>query len=56
MAYRGNKRLNEAIENHIYQWDGTVHGVCIKNMYENGSEYESICEAAGIDMEDYEEE
>ena len=36
--------------------DGTVHGQVIKNMYENGSDYESICEAASIDYEDYEEE
>lgn len=56
MAYRGNHRLNEAIEDHIRAWDGTVHGQAIKNMYENGSEYEGICEAAGIDYEDYEEE
>ena len=27
----------------------------IKNMYENGSSYESICEVIGIDYEDYEE-
>lgn len=56
MADRGNRRLNEAIEEHIRMWDGTIHGYCIKNMYENGSDYESICEAADIDIEDYEEE
>lgn len=56
MAYRGNHRLNKSIKDHIRAWDGTVHGQTIKNMYENGSEYEGICEAAGIDYEDYEEE
>ena len=42
MADRSNARLNEAIEQHIAQWDGTVHGFCIKNMWENGADYESI--------------
>ena len=56
MADRSNARLNEAIEQHIAQWDGTVHGICIKNMWENGADYESICEAANIDIEDYEDD
>lgn len=56
MADRSNARLNEAIEQHIAQWDGTVHGYCIKNMWENGADYESICEAANIDIEDYEDD
>lgn len=56
MADRGNHRLNAEIERNINQWYGTVHGQVIKNMYENGSDYESICEAANIDYEDYEEE
>ncbi|GFI48316.1 hypothetical protein IMSAGC019_03643 [Lachnospiraceae bacterium] len=56
MAYRGNQRLNAEIERQIAAWDGTVHGQAIKNMYENGSEYESICELMGLDYEDYEEE
>lgn len=56
MADRGNHRLNAEIERHINQWYSTVHGQVIKNMYENGSDYESICEAANIDYEDYEEE
>lgn len=29
---------------------------CIKNMWENGADYESICEAANIDIEDYEDD
>lgn len=56
MAYRGNARLNEEIERQISMWDGTIHGQSIKSMYENGSDYESICEFAGLDYEDYEEE
>ena len=47
---------DEAIENMIRMWDGTIHGQTIRNMYENGSDYESICEIAGIEYEDYEEE
>lgn len=56
MAYRGNTRLNEEIERQISMWDGTIHGQSIKNMYENGSDYESICEVAGLDYEEYEED
>ena len=55
MSDRSNHRLNVEIERHIDMWDGTIHGQTIKNMYENGSGYESICEAMGIDYEDYEE-
>lgn len=53
---RKNHRLNVAIEDHIRQWDGTIHGQCIKNMWDNGTSYEGICEAAGIDYEEYQEE
>lgn len=56
MADRSNARLNEAIEQHIAQWDGTIHGQCIKNMYENGDSYDHICEAANIDIKDYEDD
>lgn len=56
MADRSNHRLNEEIESHIRQWDGTIHGQMVKNMYENGSGYESICEIMQIDYADYEEE
>lgn len=55
MAFRGYQKLNEYIENQISQWDGTIHGQCLKNMYENGSEYESICEYIGVELEDFEE-
>ena len=53
---RPNHRLNVEIERHISIWDGTIHGQCIKNMWENGTDYESICEACGIDYSDYEED
>lgn len=56
MTDRGNERLNRVIEEHISVWSGTAHGQSIRNMYENGTSYEGICEAAGIDYEDYEEE
>lgn len=56
MGDRSNAALNEAIEEHIRTWDGTIHGQCIKNMYENGDSYEHICEAANIDIEDYEDD
>lgn len=56
MADRSNHSLNVEIERQIDMWDGTIHGQTIKNMYENGSDYESICEVMQIDYEDYEEE
>lgn len=52
MTGRNNHKLNVEIEDHIRQWDGTVHGQSVKNMYENGSSYESICEMMGLDYED----
>lgn len=56
MADRSNYRLNNEIERVIDTWSGTIHGYQIKNAYENGSSYETVCELAGIDYEDYEEE
>lgn len=50
---RDNPVLNDVIERYIEQWDGTAQGQDIRNMYENGSSYESICERMGIDYEDY---
>ena len=55
MANRGNSRLDQEIQRQISTWRGTVHGQTLKNMYDNGASYESICEAAGIDYEEYEE-
>lgn len=56
MVDRSNLRLNEEIENHIQQWYGTLHGAAVKNMYDNGCSYESICEYMGLDYEDWKEE
>ena len=61
MAYFGkesrtNHRLNVEIERQINMWDGTIHGYELKNMYENGTSYEAICEFLNIDYADYEEE
>ena len=56
MSDRSNHRLNVEIERQIDMWDGTIHGQTIKNMYESGSEYESICELMGLEYEEYEEE
>lgn len=53
---RSNERLNQEIEEYIAIWDGTALGTGVKNMYENGDSYEHICEAMGIDIDDYEEE
>ena len=56
MTGRDNARLNAEIERQISMWAGTVHGQMIRNMYENGSGYESICEMAHIDYGEYEED
>ena len=56
MPDRSNHRLNVEIERQIDMWAGTIHGQTIINMYENGSDYESICEVMQIDYADYEEE
>lgn len=55
MADRSNHGLNVAIEQYIDMWDGTYIGMKVKNMYENGTSYESICDYANIDYMDYEE-
>lgn len=50
---RSNQDLNDEIERFIENWDGTVLGAGVRNMYENGDSYEHICEAMGIDYDDY---
>lgn len=52
---RSNHRLNVEIERFIDAYEGTAIGVEVRNMYENGTSYESICEKMEIDYEDYEE-
>ena len=39
----------ENIESFINQYDGTAIGQSVKNMYENGTDYESICDYADIE-------
>lgn len=56
MENRDNHRLNVAIERFIDAWDGTSIGQDVRNMYENGTSYEHICERMGIDYDDYAEE
>ena len=53
---RNNHRLNAVIERFIEAYDGTAIGRDVRNMFENGTGYESICEAIGIDYADYEDE
>ena len=53
---RTNHRLNVHIERTIEQWEGTYFGMCLKNMYENGSSYEAICDYMNIEYEDWEDE
>lgn len=53
---RSNHRLNVVIERFIDAYDGTAVGRDIRNMYENGTSYESICDCMGIDCEDYRED
>ena len=52
---RSNHRLNVEIERFIDAWEGTVIGYHVKNMYENGAGYESICEVMDLDYSEYEE-
>lgn len=52
---RNNPRLNCEIERQMDAWDGTIRGLELKNMYENGSSYEAICERFDIDYAAFEE-
>ena len=56
MAYRGNKRLNAEIEKAIGLWRGTIHGVQIEKAYNGDADYETVCEIAGIEYEEFAEE
>ena len=55
MPNRGNHRLNIAIEDFIRMYDGTAIGQEVRNMYENGTDYQHICDYIGIDYAEYEE-
>lgn len=50
---RNNSYLNYVIEKFIDQYDGTSIGQAIRNMYENGSSYESICDRLDLEYEDF---
>lgn len=54
MAGRENHRLNVEIERFIEAYDGTAIGQDVRNMYENGTSYEAICDRIGIELEDWE--
>ena len=53
--HRNNDRLDSEIEHQIAIWDGTIRGLELKNMYENGSSYEAICDRFDIDYSEFEE-
>lgn len=53
---RSNHRLNVVIERFIEAWDGTAIGADVRNMYENGTSYEHICDRMEIDYDDYRED
>ena len=48
-----NHRLDCEIERLIDIWEGTYYGLQLKNMYENGTSYESICDFLDIDYSEY---
>ena len=45
----------ENIESFISQYDGTAIGQSVKNMYDNGTDFEMICDYADIEYEEEEE-
>ena len=53
MAERENHRLNVAIEKYIEAWEGTSIGTSVRNMYENGTSYEAICDSLDWDYENF---
>lgn len=55
MTDRSNHRLNCEIERFIEAYDGTAIGQSVKNMYENGTDYEHICDYIGISYAEYEQ-
>lgn len=54
IAGRENYRLNVEIERFIEAYDGTAIGQDVRNMYENRTSYEAICDRIGIELEDWE--
>ena len=54
MTNRDNHALNSYIEQFIEQWFGTSKGSDVKNMYENGTSYESILDRIGLEYNEEE--
>lgn len=50
---RSNYRLNAVIEHFIEAYEGTAIGQDVRNMFENGTSYEYICDRIEINYEDY---
>lgn len=48
---RTDKNLGN-VQNFIDQYDGTAIGQSVKNMLDNGTDLESICDYADIEYED----
>ena len=46
-------RLRNDIEGYIEQRDGTCTGESVKNMYENGTSLEGICDYLEWDYQEY---
>lgn len=55
MEDRSNHRLNTEIERFIEAYDGTAIGRDVRNMYENSTSYEAICDYLGIDYAEYQD-
>lgn len=53
MHNRDNSYLNTEIERYIEQYSGTSIGESARNMYENGTDYEYICDMIGWDYTDF---
>jgi len=57
IGYTGRKEsimyLREEIERFIREYEGTAIGYSVKNMYENGTDLEYICDYLGWDYEDF---
>ena len=48
MLERGYLRMHEEIQSFINQYNGTIIGYEVKNMLDNGTDLESICDYAEI--------
>lgn len=53
---RTNHRLNVIIERFIEAYDGTAVGQDVRNMFENGTDYDHICDRIDVDYDEYRED